>query len=123
MVDSKAGRSLIVIVCSSAFAQLGVHLSGSPDLTLAGGDAEPTQRVNGHVAIIASPPNARYAPLHAGGPRTFGAVRALVFPLGPETTDKARPQILAQMHGSTVMFVLAHRGICTSALTSKQPHI
>jgi hypothetical protein len=52
-------------------------------------DAEPTQRVNGHIAIIASPPDARYAPLHAGGPRTFGAVRALVFPLTPGTTSQA----------------------------------
>jgi hypothetical protein len=52
-------------------------------------DAEPTQRVNGHIAVIASPPDARYAPLHAGGPRTFGAVRALVFPLTPGTTSKA----------------------------------
>lgn len=51
--------------------------------------AEPTQRVNGQIAVIASPPDARYAPLAAGGPRTFDAVRALVFQVGPATIDKA----------------------------------
>ena len=61
-------------------------------------DTEPTQRVNGHIAIIASPPDARYAPLHAGGPRTFGAVRALVFPLTPETTNKASTGRHMQTH-------------------------
>lgn len=49
---------------------------------------EPTQRINGHIAVIASPPDARYAPLAAGGPRTFDAVRALVFQVGSAAIDK-----------------------------------
>ena len=47
--------------------------------------AEPSQRVNGHIAAIASPPDVRYAPLAPlpdGKRRTFDGVRALVFPVG-----------------------------------------
>lgn len=51
---------------------------------------EPTQRINGHIVVITSPPDARYAPLAAGGPRTFDAVRALVFPIGSVTAEKVR---------------------------------